>query len=769
MTALASHGEAAVRQHLAEFFALIDSLVMHGHENRSDNNLQALRELSLCSAAAEDERLAHHTDTLLADAYEKDAPPLRFDVAPPSDTSTNGAQLRAKQYVSKADDYLSGPQTTSITQHPPLTEKKNPLFNLTGNMTTFPLISNCSAPQSQYLSGETLPEALTMATEGSMLVNERSASAVSTEMQDSLVAQGCRSPESTFSLGFPSSSFASVHFLGRQVDTDSRRAGAELRDPRFSGDRLSPHHHHHHHHAVPPTQQTVEGFSLLSINGSGIRPVDLRRSRSAFPERRATFTDHCLRHKESGVCSQTTCSSCKSSASSCHCEVVFDAIRTLKDAVMTSDWWTATATTSHPRMNVTAQNPTCATHHTVPPSSILRKQSSVAPNPSSAPRADEVIDRTADVPVDANATRLMRQGQMRVVGISSLRAAHNGGDSPCDMLVDLSAAPASSDLNRSLVSCAFGVSALDTAVPSVGSECPQSDTVGVMMLNEYLIIGTTQQRERGKLLVGFNVTNNSSVVIKEVHRNVHCTQATLQQEIAVMKQLRHENIVPVLEVLADPSSLTMYLVTPYIDCRSIATLHNVEEYSGLPLEDVVLILHKAACGLEYLHSHRVVHGDVTPDNILIDSGSRIVLSSYGEGNLVLCEDYNKPTCEQEGKHSPAWWFMSPEQLRPRAGCARTGTSATDVWSLAVTTVSLLIGTLPFKSRNDIVEVTEASIEAAVSRAVTSNDAMSSLLRSMLSPDPANRPCASDVCVRSKLLLPIGTSPLIYPKLTSFQS
>jgi serine/threonine protein kinase len=92
------------------------------------------------------------------------------------------------------------------------------------------------------------------------------------------------------------------------------------------------------------------------------------------------------------------------------------------------------------------------------------------------------------------------------------------------------------------------------------------------------------------------------------------------REVSIMK-LDHPNIVNLVEVIDDPETDYFYMVLESVEGRWI------REGSGPPggigeatarryFRDVV-------AGLMYLHSHNIVHGDIEPENLLIDSNGRI--------------------------------------------------------------------------------------------------------------------------------------------------
>jgi WD40 repeat protein/class 3 adenylate cyclase len=155
------------------------------------------------------------------------------------------------------------------------------------------------------------------------------------------------------------------------------------------------------------------------------------------------------------------------------------------------------------------------------------------------------------------------------------------------------------------------------------------------------------------------------------------------------------------------------LVLDWVEGVNLSRLLADEGRPGLPVSSVLRWTAQAAEALTALHQHGVVHGDVKPANLIVDSNGRVVLVDLGSSSV--------PTTEAPRGGTPG--FRAPEIA---AGAPADRVS--DVFSLAATAFTLLTGSAPTGKRPswdgvpaDVAERLEAA------------------LRTGLSIDPARRP------------------------------
>jgi hypothetical protein len=167
------------------------------------------------------------------------------------------------------------------------------------------------------------------------------------------------------------------------------------------------------------------------------------------------------------------------------------------------------------------------------------------------------------------------------------------------------------------------------------------------------------------------------------------------REIEIAAGLSHPGILPLFD--SGVSDEIVYYVMPYVEGESLRDL--LDREVQLPLETVLRLAREVADALAYAHAHGVVHRDVKPENILLESGHAVV-ADFGIARAPWAASGEPRTLGGMAVGTPQ--YMSPEQ-----GAAGTVDHRTDVWALGCVVYEMLAGTPPF---------TGATPEAVIGRA-----------------------------------------------------
>lgn len=166
----------------------------------------------------------------------------------------------------------------------------------------------------------------------------------------------------------------------------------------------------------------------------------------------------------------------------------------------------------------------------------------------------------------------------------------------------------------------------------------------------------------------------------------------------------------------------------------------------LPVDEVVAVGRRIATALDAAHFARVLHGDVTPQNVLFRPGGDAVLADFG---LAVLRDHRGNTATGfTAAHA------APEIVRADGAF----TARTDVYGLASTLVTALTGQPPFPLRpgdDDAARALRILTEPAP-RVTAAPPWLADLLAAMLAKDAGDRPTATEVVAALDAAGPAGT-------------
>jgi len=162
-----------------------------------------------------------------------------------------------------------------------------------------------------------------------------------------------------------------------------------------------------------------------------------------------------------------------------------------------------------------------------------------------------------------------------------------------------------------------------------------------------------------------------------------------RREARAVAQLSHPNIVTVID--RGSSDGHQFIVFEYVEGENLKQL--LERTGPLPVERVVELGIEIADALAFAHAHDLVHRDVKPQNVLIDTAGDAKVTDFG---IVRSLDVERGVT-QTGTVLGTSNYLSPEQA---AGSPVT--PATDIYSLGVVLYELLTGEVPFRGDNLVV-------------------------------------------------------------------
>ena len=160
-----------------------------------------------------------------------------------------------------------------------------------------------------------------------------------------------------------------------------------------------------------------------------------------------------------------------------------------------------------------------------------------------------------------------------------------------------------------------------------------------------------------------------------------------EREANAVAQLNHPAIVPVYEfgeVGGQP-----YFTMEFVEGNNLRA-YVVER--GLSRQQICRLMVRVCDAVHYAHEHHVIHRDLKPGNIIVDTLNRPRILDFGLSRVTIEGDDRFDGLTVTGDYMGTPRYMSPEQA---SGNPRDVDRRTDVYSLGLLLYELIVGILPY--------------------------------------------------------------------------
>lgn len=212
----------------------------------------------------------------------------------------------------------------------------------------------------------------------------------------------------------------------------------------------------------------------------------------------------------------------------------------------------------------------------------------------------------------------------------------------------------------------------------------------VKKIGKYELGKTLGKGTFSKVKYGVDVETNAAFAIKIIDKQQLAKEhmeEQLKREIAIMKHLKHENIVQLKEVLqtAKHIYIVLELVTGGELFDRIVAAKRFDENTGRKYFQQLIL------AISYCHQQGIAHRDLKPENLLLDGQDRLKISDFGLSNLQRSGSQGMLLQTVCGTPN----YVAPEVLKEKGYNGFTA----DLWSCGVILFVMLAGYLPFDDPN----------------------------------------------------------------------
>lgn len=216
---------------------------------------------------------------------------------------------------------------------------------------------------------------------------------------------------------------------------------------------------------------------------------------------------------------------------------------------------------------------------------------------------------------------------------------------------------------------------------------PSDDEQSLGRLGEYEILQVIGRGGMGIVLKGFQKELHRHVAVKVLSPHLALSGAARRRfarEAQATAAVVHPHVMAIHSVNA--SARLPYLVMPFVACQSLQD--RIDRQGPLDVKDVLRIGMQTALGLAAAHAQGLVHRDVKPANILLESNvDRVLLTDFGLARAV-----DDATLTRTGIIAGTPQYMSPEQANGDNVDHRS-----DLFSLGAVLYAMCTGRPPFRA------------------------------------------------------------------------
>ena len=167
-------------------------------------------------------------------------------------------------------------------------------------------------------------------------------------------------------------------------------------------------------------------------------------------------------------------------------------------------------------------------------------------------------------------------------------------------------------------------------------------------------------------------------------KKVNNTKKAITSELEALEKIEHKNIVKYYGNFSTNNHL--YIILEYCAGGSVSKLLKIiKKNESIIRQYVYQILE----GLEYLHTHNIIHRDIKCANILIGKNGVCKLADFGGAKLIK-EETNMYNTMQG---TPNW--MAPEVIKGQGV-----TRFCDIWSIGCTILEMYQGEPPYNDKKE---------------------------------------------------------------------